>query len=172
MSILRLNRSKGKHFVLHNSMIKQNSLPDIFKVNVSFSMFKSKVRKFYLEKYQKNLMLGATMITFFLKFMQLRFFKCNCFWFWVFCCEISNYSFCGYNQDNQECYCLLDMFLASETIIVRLFQRNQYCYSEYFVLSVFNQVRFRLRLGCPGSLIRLYGPTFHVTPVDLCIIFQ
>ena len=25
---------------------------------------------------------------------------------------------------------------------------------------------------CPGSLISLYGPTFHVTPVDLCIIFQ
>ena len=41
---------------------------------------------------------------FFLKFMQLRFSKCNCFWFWVFCCEVSNYFFSGYNQDNQECY--------------------------------------------------------------------
>ena len=26
--------------------------------------------------------------------------------------------------------------------------------------------------GCPGSLMSLYGPTFHVTPVDLCIILQ
>ena len=51
MSILRVNRSKTKHCVLHNDMITWNSLPDIFKVNVSFSMFKSKVRNFYLEKY-------------------------------------------------------------------------------------------------------------------------
>ena len=29
-----------------------------------------------------------------------------------------------------------------------------------------------LRLGCPGSLMSLYGPTFHITPVDLCIIFH
>ena len=29
-----------------------------------------------------------------------------------------------------------------------------------------------LRLGCPGSLMSLDGPTFHVTPVDLGIIFQ
>ena len=48
MSILRLNGSKTKHCVLHNGMIAWNSLPDIFKVNVSFSMFKSKVRNFYL----------------------------------------------------------------------------------------------------------------------------
>ena len=82
MSILYVNRSKTKHCVLHNGTITWNSLPDIFKVNVSFSMFKSKVQNFYLEKYQKILMLGATMITFlFLKFMQLLFFKCNCFWF-------------------------------------------------------------------------------------------
>ena len=51
MSILGVNRSKTKHCVLHNGMITWNSLPDIFKVNVSFSMFKSKVRNFYLEKY-------------------------------------------------------------------------------------------------------------------------
>ena len=51
MSILRVNRSKTKHCVLHNGMITWNSSPDIFKVNVSFSMFKSKVRNFYLEKY-------------------------------------------------------------------------------------------------------------------------
>ena len=43
---------------------------------------------------------------------------------------------------------------------------------EFFILIVFNIVRFRLRLGCLGSLMSLYGPTFHVTPVDLCIIFQ
>ena len=51
MSILRVNRSKTKLCVLHNGMITWNSLPDIFKVNVSFSMFKRKVRNFYLEKY-------------------------------------------------------------------------------------------------------------------------
>ena len=51
MSILRVNRSKTKHCVLHNGMITCNSLPDIFKVKVSFSMFKSKVRNFNLEKY-------------------------------------------------------------------------------------------------------------------------
>ena len=41
MSILRVNRSKTKHCVLHYGMITWNSLPDIFKDNVSFSMFKS-----------------------------------------------------------------------------------------------------------------------------------
>ena len=51
MSILPVNRSKTKHCVFHNGMITWNSLPDIFKVNVSFSMFKSKVQDFYLEKY-------------------------------------------------------------------------------------------------------------------------
>ena len=123
MSILLVNRSKTKHCVLHNGMITWNSLPDIFKVNESFSMFKSEVRNFYLEKYLKILMLCATTIAFFfLTCLQLRFFKCNCFWFWVFCCKISNYFFCGYNQDNQECYCKLDMFLVCETIIVRPFQ--------------------------------------------------
>ena len=29
-----------------------------------------------------------------------------------------------------------------------------------------------LRLGCSGSLMSLHDPTFHVTPVDLGIIFQ
>ena len=51
MSILRVNRSKTKYCVLHNFMITWNSLLDIFKGNVAFSMFKSKVRNFYLEKY-------------------------------------------------------------------------------------------------------------------------
>ena len=66
------------------------------------------------------------------------------------------------------------VFLVRETVIVRPFQRNQDCYCDYFTLILFNQVRFRfrLRLGCPGSLVSLYGPTFHVTPVYLCIIFQ
>ena len=55
--------------------------------------------------------------------------------------------------------------------IVRLFQSNYDCYCDYyFILTVLNYVK--LRLGCPGSLMSLYGPTFHVTPVDLCIIFQ
>ena len=65
MSILRVNRSKTKYCVFHSGMITWNSLPDIFKVNVSFSIFKSKVRNFYLEKYFKILILGASMIAFF-----------------------------------------------------------------------------------------------------------
>ena len=102
MSILCMNRSKTKHCVLHNDMITWNSLPDVFKVNVSFSMFKSKVRKYYLEKYQKILGRHYDCI-FFLTCLQMWFFKCNWFWFWVLCCEIYNYFLCGYNQDNQEC---------------------------------------------------------------------
>ena len=73
MSILRVNRSKTKHCVFHNGMLTRNSLPDIFKVNISFSMLKSKVRNFYLEKYLKILMLGAfcpSMIAFFLTRVQ------------------------------------------------------------------------------------------------------
>ena len=42
MSILGVNRFKTKHCVLHNGMITSNSLPD---------MFKSEVRKFYMEKH-------------------------------------------------------------------------------------------------------------------------
>ena len=40
------------------------------------------------------------------------------------------------------------------------------------VIILFLLYLIRLRLGCIGSLTRLYGPIFHVTPVDLCIIFQ
>ena len=39
-------------------------------------------------------------------------------------------------------------------------------------LLIKRNIVIRLRLGCPGSLMSLYGPTFHVTPVDLCVIFQ
>ena len=42
MSILRVNRSETKYCVLHNGMITWNSLPNVIKVNLSFSMFKSK----------------------------------------------------------------------------------------------------------------------------------
>ena len=54
MSILSVNRSKTKYCVFHIGMITWNSLPNIFKVDVSYSMFKSNVRNFYLEKYLKN----------------------------------------------------------------------------------------------------------------------
>ena len=64
-TIYVLNRSKTKHCVLHYGMITWNPLPDVFIVNVSFSMFKSKVRNFHLEKYYKILMLGAIMMSFF-----------------------------------------------------------------------------------------------------------
>ena len=50
MGILCMNRSKTKHCVLHNCVITWNSLPDVFKVSVSFSVSKSKVRNLYLEK--------------------------------------------------------------------------------------------------------------------------
>ena len=45
--------------------ITWNSLPDVFKVNLSFSMFKSNVQNFYLEKYHKILLPSATVIPFF-----------------------------------------------------------------------------------------------------------
>ena len=51
--------------------------------------------------------------------------------------------------------------LVSETIIVRLFQCNYYCYCDYYLLIILKKVRFILR------------STFHITLVDLCcIIFQ
>ena len=66
MSILRVNRSKQNivSFTIHG-MITWNSFHDIFKVNVSFTIFKRKVRNFYLDKYQKILMMSATTIAFF-----------------------------------------------------------------------------------------------------------
>ena len=39
MSILRVNRSKTKHCVLHNGMITWNSLPDIFNVQEQGTKF-------------------------------------------------------------------------------------------------------------------------------------
>ena len=50
MSILRVNRSKIKHCVLHNGMIAWNSLPDVLKINVYFSMFQINAMDFYLLK--------------------------------------------------------------------------------------------------------------------------
>ena len=85
MSILCVNRSKTKHCVLHNGTITWNSLPDIFKVNLSFSKFK-RPTKFLSEKILENIVAGRhyDCLFFLLKCMKLRFFKCNCFWFWVF----------------------------------------------------------------------------------------
>ena len=60
-------------------MIMWNSLPDIFKVNVSFLMFKSNVQNFYLEKYQKILMLGAAMIAFFSDMLAAAIFQVQLF---------------------------------------------------------------------------------------------
>ena len=51
MSIVRVNGSKTKYCVLHNGMITWNSIPDVFKVNVSFLMFESYIRNFYLQKH-------------------------------------------------------------------------------------------------------------------------
>ena len=45
------------------------------------------------------------------------------------------------------------------------------CLRLYFSTKAWWPCYNYIRLGCPGSLMSLYGPTFHVTPVDLCIIF-
>ena len=46
ISILRVNRSKTKHCVLHNGMIMWNSLPDIFKVNIPFQCSRARYKIF------------------------------------------------------------------------------------------------------------------------------
>ena len=53
MSILRVNRSKTKHCVLHNGMITWNSLPDMFKVNVSFQCPRAWYEIFICKKIRK-----------------------------------------------------------------------------------------------------------------------
>ena len=50
MSILRVNRSKTKYCVLHKGMVTWNYLPDVIKVNVSFSMYEIFIQK-YIKKY-------------------------------------------------------------------------------------------------------------------------
>ena len=80
-TILSANRSKTKYCVLHNGMITWNFLPDVFKVNSSFSTFKCKVQNFYQENFQELFVLSATKITFFLTCVHLLLFKCNCFRF-------------------------------------------------------------------------------------------
>ena len=40
MSSLSVNWSKTKHCVGHNGMITWNSLPDVLKVNITFSVLK------------------------------------------------------------------------------------------------------------------------------------
>ena len=64
MSILCVNRSKIKYCVnIWYDNIELFCI--VFKVKLPFSMFKSKVRNLYLEKYLKILMLRATMIIIF-----------------------------------------------------------------------------------------------------------
>ena len=65
MSILWRNITETKYYVVHNGMITWNSLPGVFKVNVSFSMFKNKARNSYLKEYLEILMLSATILTFY-----------------------------------------------------------------------------------------------------------
>ena len=123
MSILRLNRSETKYCILHNGRITWNSLPDVFKVNVSFSMFKSNGRNYYLEK--EILMLGATMIAFFSDmhacicgFQSVIIFGC------AYCTvEFTTISFVVIIRIIW--IVIVDGFVpVSETIIVRLFQFN------------------------------------------------
>ena len=60
--------------------------------------------------------------------MQLRFSSVTIFGYGYFAVKFPIISFVviiqSYNQGSQECYCWLDVFLASETIILSLFQLN------------------------------------------------
>ena len=47
LSILRVNRSKTKHCVLHNGMITWNSLPVIFKVTCPFQRSRARYEIFF-----------------------------------------------------------------------------------------------------------------------------
>ena len=61
-----MNRFKTKHCVLHNGMKTWNSLPDIFKITVSFSTLKS--TKFLSTEILENIDAGPfcpSMIAFF-----------------------------------------------------------------------------------------------------------
>ena len=65
MNILRVNRSKTKHCVLHNGMITWNSLPDIFKVNVSGFNVQEQGTKFLSGKILENTDAGRHYFFFF-----------------------------------------------------------------------------------------------------------
>ena len=39
------------------------------------------------------------------------------------------------------------------------------------MLITLNLVKFKLRLGCSGSLMSLYGPTFRTTPI-VCVVYS
>ena len=112
--------------ILHTTLLMAHMASNILKqilkyLKSTFSMFKSKVRNFYLEKYQKILMHECRYNCIFSDMHSTAVFVVyNCFRFWVFCREISNYFFCGYNEDNEDCYCQLDVFLVSETFIVQV----------------------------------------------------
>ena len=55
--------------------------------------------KFLSRKILENIDAGRQYdCIFFLTCLQLRFFKCNWFWFWVLCCAIFNYFICGYKK--------------------------------------------------------------------------
>ena len=124
-------------------------------------------------------MLDATMIAFFSDmlatavFQEYFFFqyctvKFPIIYFVVIIRTFRNVIVVGYILESE--HIIVRLF---HIIIVRLFKCNQDCYCDYCcLLIVLNYVRFRLRLLCPGILVSLYGHTFHVTPVDLGIIFQ
>ena len=115
-------------------------------------------------------MLLATVITFFLTCMHLRFFMCNCCKFWILNCKISSVSFAVIIR-----IVVVDGFVLVNGIIIikKLFQCKLDCYFHYYCLfTALNYVWFRWTWGCPGSLISLYWPTFRATPLDLCITLQ
>ena len=78
---------------------------------------------------------------------------------------------------NELCHYFLsngDQWINVQSCVLRCY--NSQVYSDgYFVSLKFIYLYWILRLSCCwsyGSLMSLYGPTFYVTPVDLCIIFQ
>ena len=82
-----MNRSKTKYCVLHNGMITWNSLPDEFKVNLSFQCSRARngilSRKILLnidaERHYDYFFSDMHVSTAFLTCMYLLLFKCNCF---------------------------------------------------------------------------------------------
>ena len=79
-------------------------------------------------------MLGAAMIAFFRTYLQLRFFKCNCFWFWVLYIKFQIISFVVIIRIIRNVIVVGYVF-ENETIIEILFKCN-YDYFEYCCLLI------------------------------------
>ena len=91
ISILRLNRSKTKHCVLHNGIIMWNSLPDIFKFKILFNV-QEQGMKFLSGSELENIDAGRHYdCIFFCHACNCGFSSVTVFGFGYFAVEISNY---------------------------------------------------------------------------------